>query len=225
MRHWPLIVPALAVLAACAPPSGTPASQATPTPGPTTEVVSPSPVPTATPVPSPTPTPSPTPSISPTPQPSPSQLRELSEANHGETPFPSPPPGSAYDLRTAAVRAGSGNETAFGAIDGKIYTTWSARAGVSDDVWLYVDLGSAKPVSRLDLLADASPDVMCYFNVDVSSDARAWRTVGSGSAYGSNEAPKWASVNFPAESIRYVRIKPTSWGPSWVAVWELRLIP
>lgn len=228
MRHWPSVALAVLVMSACTsqPLNVQPSTPVSP---------SPSAMVTAPPGVMPTPVPSPAATLSPSPGPSvlmpsaaptasPAQLKELSEANHGDEPFPPAPSGSAYDLRNATITAGMGNVSAFGAIDGELYTEWSARDGVGDDTWLTIDLGAEKRVSRVDLLPDASPEAGTFFNVEVSKDGKAWTTVGSGKGSGSNETPSWGSASFPAQTTRYVRIVPTSWGRSWVAVWEVRLV-
>lgn len=229
MRHWPSIVAALLLMSACsnqpiapsmqvsAPPSAAPSASAMPS---TDPFASPTPVPT------PTPTPSIMMSMMPSASPSasPAQLKELDEANHGDEPFPNAPSGSAYDLKNATIFAGSGNVSAFGAVDAQHYTEWSARQGISEDTWLSIDMGTERRITRVDLLPDASPEVGCFYNVEVSKDGKTWTTVGSGKGTGSNEAPTWGSATFPAQTTRYVRIVPTSWGKSWVAVWEVRVV-
>lgn len=230
MRHWPTLTLALLLMSACTTQPLQPTTQVSPQPSAPASVMpseapSASPSMTITPMPIATTSPSASPSVSPSASASPAQIRDLDEANHGDDPFPAAPAGNAYDLRTATVTAGSGNVSAYGAIDGRQYTEWSARQGVADDVWLTIDLGTAKKVSRVDLLPDASPDVGCFFNVEVSQDGKTWQTVGSGKGTGSNAEPEWGSASFTAQTTRYVRIVPTSWGKSWVAVWEVRLVP
>jgi hypothetical protein len=119
--------------------------------------------------------------------------------------------------------AGAGAATAIGAIDGRPYTEWNARGGVGPTTTLTIDLGTAKTLTKVDLLPDASPVVDCFFNVDVSADGKTWRTVGAGKGTGSKDTPAWGTATFDAETSRWVRIVPTSWGTSWVAVWEVRL--
>ncbi|HEY9723674.1 MAG TPA: discoidin domain-containing protein, partial [Oscillatoriaceae cyanobacterium] len=165
----------------------------------------------------------------PTPTPTPSQLTQVPEAQHGASPFPSPSPAgeAAYNLASDVVQAGAGNETARGAIDGDVYTEWNARQGVGPSTWITIDLGTSETVSRVDLLPDASPDALCYFNIQTSSDGNQWTTIAQDAhGLGSNSAPAWASVKFTATNARYVRIQPTDWGArSWVAVWEIKLYP
>jgi hypothetical protein len=44
-------------------------------------------------------------------------------------------------------------------------------------------------------------------------------------ATASNTAPKWGTASFATQQARYVRIVPTRWGTSWVAVWETHVYP
>jgi hypothetical protein len=90
-------------------------------------------------------------------------------------------------------------------------------------VELVVDLGEAKSISRIDVLPDASPDVNCFFNIDTSDDGTTWETQGTGQAAGSNKAPAWGTATIPKQTRRYIRIKPTSWGSSWVGIWEIQV--
>lgn len=221
MRLLPLCCALLAV-AGCA--GQTPPAQA-PVPIETAPVVAtPTPAPTATPTAQPTATPTPAPSGTPAQSPSPEQLEEVPEAAYGPDAFPSPLVGGQMSLSGKTVAAGAGNATARGASDGNLYTQWAARQGVADNVWWAIDLGSVRTVSRLDLLADASPESTAYFTVEVSDDYEAWETVGSGKAYASNERPRWGTVFLPTGTkARYVRLVPTNWARSWVAVWEIRL--
>lgn len=192
----------------------------------------PAPEPTATPTPAPSPSfapltpasaaPTAAPSATPVPVPSGSPV-PLGEAEHGDDPFPSPPPGAAIDLDDAVATAGAGQVSAHGAIDGEIYTEWAARAGVGSATWLAIDLGKARKVSKVDLLADGSPEADVFFNVEVSADGATWRTVAAGKALASKDAPTWGTAAFSGETTRWVRVVPTSWGTSWVAVWEVRL--
>lgn len=219
MRHWPAALVSTLMLAACTAPAAPPVVEASPTPAPAASVaVSPSP----TPSPSATVAPSPSPSAMPTASPS----GGLDEAQHGTTPFPSPPAAGAYDLAAAKATAGAGSTTAIGAIDGRPYTQWAARRGTGQDTWLAVDLGEVRRVSRVALLPDASPTGEVSFDVEVSADKATWKTVSrSVLATGSNATPKWGSASFTTESARYVRFIPTRWGTSWVAVWEVKIYP
>ncbi|MDB5100973.1 MAG: O-Glycosyl hydrolase, partial [Cyanobacteria bacterium RYN_339] len=180
--------------------------------------------PTAEPSPSPTPTATPTPKSSTTPLPTASPS-PISEAKHGDLAFPSPPGDAAdrYSLVTARASAKPGADTAFGAIDGRPYTEWAPRQNPNTDMELKIDLGETRSFSRVDILADASTDVTCFFNVDISDDGDNWATQGTGKATGSNRAPAWGTAEFTRVSARYLRIKPTSWGSSWVAIWELQV--
>lgn len=230
----PTLALALLSAAACtrdgAPPAG-PDRQPLTAPSPTVSVAAPVPSSALSPVgasrpPSASPAASPgaAPSASPSPSPSPQQLVEVPEANHGTQPFPAAPlvPG-AYDMAGLTVLASANDTVARGAIDGKPGTEWSARQGVEKAPGYVFDLGTAKLVGRLDVLPDASPDVKVFFNVELSDDGKQWRTVASGDAFGSNQRPAWGNASWSAEKARYVRFKPTSWGDSWVAVWEFRL--
>ena len=218
----------LVAVAACSPspvaPPVTASPQPSQAPGGATPSATPSVAETAAPTASPTLPPSPAPSATASPSPSPSPSGTpgpLGEAAHGDTPFPSPPADSRRVDLTRAV--GAGQASAHGAIDGQLYTEWAARSGIGPSVWLAIDLGAERAVGKLDLLADASPEVDCFFNVELSDDGEAWRTVAAGKATGSNDVPVWGTATFPAETTRWVRVVPTSWGTSWVGIWEIRL--
>jgi hypothetical protein len=178
------------------------------------------PVPTEAPTPTPAPTETPTPTPTPTPRPSPSPI---SEAQHGTTPFPDAPAGDVVSLANATATATYGNDTAFGAIDGRPYTEWSARRSRVEDMHLEIDLGAAAQFSKLDLLADASPPSTCTFTIETSDDGRTWSALATGSASGANSSPAWGTAEFKPVSARYLRVSPLNWGSSWVAIWELRL--
>lgn len=214
-----VVTPAPVASASTAPlpsaePSAPPTASPTPTLAPLTAA---SDLPSADPAlatPSPTPTPSPSPSGTPAP---------LDEATHGDKAFPSPPSGRVLSLSSAIASAGAGPTTAIGAIDGRLYTEWNARGGVGASTQLTLDLGASRRFSKVDLLPDASPAVDCFFNVEVSDDGQAWRTLAAGKGTGSNATPVWGTASFEPVSTRWLRVVPTSWGTSWVAVWELRL--
>ena len=61
------------------------------------------------------------------------------------------------------------------AVDGDRSTRWSS--GRSDDQWLRVDLGAARPVARVVLRWEAA--YAREYRVDVSTDGERWRTVWS----------------------------------------------
>lgn len=226
----PTLALALLSAAACtsegAPPSG-PERQPFAAPSPNVSFAAPAASPALSPAGAsrpPSASPAASPGVTPSASPSPPQLVEVPEANHGTQPFPAAPlvPG-AYDMASLTVQASANDTVARGAIDGKPGTEWSARQGVEKAPGYVFDLGAAKVVGRLDVLPDASPDVKVFFNVELSDDGKQWRTVASGDAFGSNQRPAWGNASWSAEKARYVRFKPTSWGDSWVAVWEFRL--
>jgi hypothetical protein len=224
MRYSPFVAASLLALAACQPsPAPAPAPTGTPTATATATAT-----PTATPEPSPSPSSSPSATATPERSPSPTPFASpspLFEAKHGDLPFPSPPGDAAdrYSLAGARAYSKAGSDTAFGAIDGRPYTEWAPRHAPDTDVELMIDLGEAKSISRVDILPDASPDVNCFFNIDTSDDGDNWATQGTGQAAGSNRAPAWGTAQIPRQTKRYIRIKPTSWGSSWVAIWEVQL--
>ncbi len=180
------------------------------------------PTPDILPEPSATPTVPPTPA--PTPVPTPTPTPTIPEAQRGTEPFPAAPAaGTVLPLSGIKVESFHGLDTAFGAIDGRLSTQWSARQGVGESVFLLLDLNRPETVAAVDLLADATPATECVFAVDASLDRTAWVTLGSGRALGSNLRPAWGTAQFQPIQTRYLRVRPSNWGRSWVAVWELQL--
>jgi len=87
-------------------------------------------------------------------------------------------------------------------------TRWSSVLGV-DPQWIYVDLGSAKSVSRVVLNWEAA--YASAFKIQVSNDANAWTDVWSTTNGGGGTQ----NLTFPATSTRYVRIYGTQRGTTW----------
>jgi hypothetical protein len=106
----------------------------------------------------------------------------------------------------AAGRAASASSTQFGyspaaTVDSDRCTRWAS--GWSDDQWIRVDLGSARPVSRVVLRWEAA--YAKGYRVEVSGDGGTWRPVwstDSGDGGVDNDT-------FAATTARYVRVTGT----------------
>ncbi|MFC4150314.1 penicillin acylase family protein [Micromonospora mangrovi] len=100
------------------------------------------------------------------------------------------------------------------AVDGDLGTRWGSAW--SDDQWLTVDLGSARPVGRVALAWEAA--YARSYRIELSTDGTTWRPVWSTTA-GDGGTDVAA---FPATTARYVRMhgltRATSYGFS---LWEL----
>jgi acyl-homoserine lactone acylase PvdQ len=98
------------------------------------------------------------------------------------------------------VRA-SGTQFGFSAgaaVDGDRGTRWASDW--SDNQWIQVDLGSARPVSRVVLRWESA--YATGYRVDVSSDGSTWRAVSS-TTTGNGEVD---NVAFATTTARYVRV-------------------
>ena len=103
------------------------------------------------------------------------------------------------------------------AIDGNTTTGWNSSGFAPQ--WIYVDLGTTRPISRVDVLAGTgSPSGTTYYDIQVSNDAISWTTVAQGSS-----SAVWGVNNISANA-RYVRLYITSHsGRSWIALYEFQV--
>jgi hypothetical protein len=108
--------------------------------------------------------------------------------------------------RGRPVKASSG-EAPEKAVDGDYFTSWSAAKG--DEQWLYVDLGAARPIDRVNLLWGWKIHAS-RFTVDVATEdpdkTGSWKVVHTASdrPYKTWEATD--RITFDAVKARYVRV-------------------
>ena len=98
----------------------------------------------------------------------------------------------------ASSEQASGLEAAK-AVDGESTTRWSSH--FSDDQWIYVDLGSIYPVSKV--ILDWETAYASQYAIQVSTNATTWTTVYT--EYSGNG--KLDEVSFTAIDARYVRMQ------------------
>ncbi|BCL12826.1 penicillin acylase family protein [Micromonospora sagamiensis] len=100
------------------------------------------------------------------------------------------------------------------AVDGDLGTRWSSSK--ADDQWLTVDLGSARPVSRVVLAWEAA--YARSYRIEVSTDGTTWRTAWSTTAGdGGTDA-----IAFPTENARYVRMRGLTRATTYgFSLWEM----
>ncbi|WDZ84227.1 penicillin acylase family protein [Micromonospora cathayae] len=100
------------------------------------------------------------------------------------------------------------------AVDGNLGTRWASAQ--SDDQWLTVDLGSARPVGRVVLAWEAA--YARSYRIEVSTDGTTWRTVWSTTtADGGTDV-----VAFPTQTARYVRMRGLTRATGYgFSLWEM----
>lgn len=115
----------------------------------------------------------------------------------------------------ALATTASGTYTTYvpeNATDGVPSGRWNA--GGYAPQWIYVDLGSIRPISGVKVLAGTGyPPGVTYYDVQVSDDAISWATVANGTS-----SNLWGITNFSANG-RYVRLYINSHsGGSWIGL-------
>lgn len=93
------------------------------------------------------------------------------------------------------------------AVDGDTGTRWASEW--SDDQWLRIDLGSAKPVKRVTL--DWEEAYAKSYSIELSQDGTAWKSVWSTTAGDGG----LDTARFAGTPARYVRIKGLERGTQW----------
>lgn len=103
------------------------------------------------------------------------------------------------------------------AVDKSLNTGWNS-AGFAPQ-WIYVDLGSKRPISEVRVLAGAGyPAGVTYYNIQVSDDAVTWVTIANASS-----SAAWGITKVSANA-RYVRLYITSHsGGSWNTIQEFQV--
>lgn len=121
---------------------------------------------------------------------------------------------NAFASSTYTSQSAAGNVT-----NGGLHDMWSSGNYLTGDDWIYLDLSQTRSISKVKVLPGGSPPATYYWNVETSLDAVNWTVKGSGSAY--NET--WGTTDFSLTSARYVRVRPTNWGSSWIAILEIEV--
>jgi hypothetical protein len=101
--------------------------------------------------------------------------------------------------------------------DGSWNTRWTTGAPALSGQWFKIDLGSTQTFSRivLDDTGDGS-DYPPGYDVYVSSDGSSW-----GTSIASGTGAVLTTINFTAQSARYVKVQLNAGGSSW---WSMREI-
>jgi hypothetical protein len=118
-------------------------------------------------------------------------------------------------VTVSSVRAGSGN-IGPNAVDGSGGTRWESE--YSDPQWIYVDLGSALPITNAELVWEGAYSTQ--YKLQISNDAATWTDVFT--EWSGTGGTKTIPVN---QTARYVRMNGTqrvnsAWGYS---LWEFRV--
>lgn len=92
-------------------------------------------------------------------------------------------------------------------LDGKTGTIWNTRwdDATQDDVWLQLDLKSAKPVARLTYIPRQTntTGIITKYKIETSLDGKTWTTVKTGD-WNADSAAKYAE--FESVNARYVKL-------------------
>lgn len=118
-------------------------------------------------------------------------------------------------VTASSVRAGSGNNAAF-VTDGSGSTRWESE--YSDPQWIQIDLGSAFPITNVDLVWEGA--YATQYKLQISNDATTWTDAYT--EWSGTGGTKTIAVN---QTARYVRMNGTqrtnsAWGYS---LWEFRV--
>jgi sialate O-acetylesterase len=101
--------------------------------------------------------------------------------------------------------------------DGDPSTRWSTGVGQASGQWFQADMGTANVVWQIVLDATGSPgDFPRGYQVNLSNDGVNWGTpVASGMG-----ASAVTTINFPAQSTRYIRVTQTGSDSGWWSIHE-----
>ena len=111
-----------------------------------------------------------------------------------------PPAGPPLAPRAVSASSNDGNVPA-NAIDGKLSTRWSASG---DGQWLRMDLGAARPVTKVTVAFYRGDVRAARFDVQASTDGTTWKTLTRTIASGTTLDRETYDV--PDTSARYVRL-------------------
>jgi hypothetical protein len=142
-----------------------------------------------------------------------------------------PPDPNVRPVSTAGwrARASSGESSAAWAFDRQVWTRWSAPS--RPDEWLEIDLGQARPITQVSLLAATQPaDAPMGLRVETSLDGERWSTAAREpdirpglhwwKGHPRLDLSGRVIVRFAPRDSRYVRL--TSLGQKWPArLWSV----
>jgi hypothetical protein len=120
----------------------------------------------------------------------------------------------------ATAQPASATDTPAKAIDGVASTRFSSGAAQANGQWFQVDMLAAQSFSRVVMDSTASAnDYARGYQVFVSNDGATW---GSAVATGAGTGAV-ITVNFPAQSARYLRVVQTGSATSWWSIHEFNV--
>ncbi|WP_123039610.1 discoidin domain-containing protein [Cohnella candidum] len=106
---------------------------------------------------------------------------------------------------TASAFSTSGTDVPANTLDGSLTTRWSSGTAQANGQWFQVDMGKINAISGVTLNASTSTgDYPRGYQVSISMDGTAWRTVASGSIPAQDNL-----ISFPVEFARYVKVTQT----------------
>jgi len=104
------------------------------------------------------------------------------------------------------------------ALDGNALTRWSTGQPQTSGQWFQVDLGSARPFSRI-VMDSAAGEFPSGYEVYVSNDGTNWGkpiVIGAGTAQS-------ITLNFPSQVARYIRLVQTGNAANWWSLIEFNV--
>jgi O-glycosyl hydrolase len=104
------------------------------------------------------------------------------------------------------------------ALDGNALTRWSTGQPQTSGQWFQVDLGSARPFSRI-VMDSAAGEFPSGYEVYVSNDGTNWGkpiVIGAGTAQS-------IALNFPSQVARYIRLVQTGNAANWWSLIEFNV--
>ncbi|WP_407916803.1 discoidin domain-containing protein, partial [Kitasatospora sp. NE20-6] len=118
---------------------------------------------------------------------------------------------------SASASSTGGGDVAANMLDGVAGTRWSSGAPMVSGQSITVDTGAVRSLARISMDSGGSAnDYARGYQVFLSSDGVSWGSaVASGSGSGA-----LVTVDFPAQSARYVKVVQTGTATSWWSVTE-----
>jgi len=127
-----------------------------------------------------------------------------------------------YTVVAATVSGTYSTYVATLAFDNNTSTYWNS--GGYAPQWIQFDLGTSKPLSRIDIMGQALPDVTGTINIQGSNDGTTYTTiVSSASITGTGTSLVWTPNIALSGTYRYVKINIPAYGASWVAIREIEI--
>ncbi|MBM3268323.1 MAG: discoidin domain-containing protein [Candidatus Sericytochromatia bacterium] len=110
------------------------------------------------------------------------------------------------------------------AVDGDLATTWQSGVSLAEPQAVVIDLGKPHPIGKVLVLPQAAPPGRCTWEIDLSADSWEWARSGKATAVCGPAHSRWGITEAATGSkARFVRVRPTDWGRSGVAVAEIRV--